>query len=52
MKNTETAFLSNPAACDCCGDIYSFGDLVVIDDGDSICEECHDIIETTEDHKE
>ena len=47
MKN-ETSWLDNICKCDSCGDAYKIGYLIPTVDGESICEDCLDVIEAAE----
>ena len=48
MIKSETNWLDKQTNCDSCEDTYPMGYLIPTSDGDSICEECCDIIELAE----
>ena len=48
MIPTETNWLDDPCDCGYCGDTYKIGYLIPTSDGDSICEDCYDVIEIAE----
>ena len=50
--NSETNWLDDLCECDCCGNTYPVGYLILQDDGDNICEDCYDVIELAIDSEE